>query len=111
MSDLAAKRTTALDSSTRLALESTRVSYERTMLSWIGTGTSLITFAFGIYKLFQLELGRGQQDERLIGTRGFSIIMVSIGLLAVILGTHEHWQNMRALKKEYPGMRRSRAGV
>ena len=80
------------------------------MMSWIGTATSLITFGFGIYKLFQLELGR-EQDPRLVGTREFSVIMVGIGLLALILGTLEHRQNMRALKQEYPDMPWSRAGL
>jgi uncharacterized membrane protein YidH (DUF202 family) len=40
----------------RLALERTRVAYDRTMMAWIRTATSLITFGFGIYKFFQLEL-------------------------------------------------------
>jgi putative membrane protein len=110
MPDLA-KRTTTLDTSTRLAFDRTRVAYDRTMMAWIRTATSLITFGFGIYKFFQLELGRGRQDDRLIGTRGFSLIMVGAGLLALILGTHEHWQNMRTLREEYPDMPRSRAGV
>ena len=80
-------------------------------MAWIRTATSLITFGFGIYKFFQLELGRGRPDDRLIGTRGFSLIMVATGLLALILGTQEHLLNMRALRAEYPGTPRSRAGV
>ena len=100
-----------MDSSTRLAMERTRAAYDRTMMAWIRTATSLITFGFGIYKFFQLELGRGRQDDRLIGTRGFSLMMVGAGLLALLLGTLEHWQNMRALREEYPGVPHSRAGV
>ncbi len=100
-----------LDTSTRLAFDRTRVAYDRTMMAWIRTATSLITFGFGIYKFFQLELGRGRPDDRLIGTRGFSLIMVCTGLFALILGTQEHWLNMRALRAECPGMPRSRAGV
>ena len=95
MPDLAATRTTILDTSTRLAFDRTRVAYYRTMMAWIRTATSLITFGFGIYKFFQLELGRGRQDDRLIGTRGFSIMMVCAGLLALLLGVIDHWQNMR----------------
>lgn len=84
-----------MDASKRIALNQIRLNYERNMMSWIGTATSLITFGFGIYKLFQLELGRGQQDHRIIGTREFSVIMVGIGLLALVLGSFEHLQNMR----------------
>lgn len=99
-----------MDGATRLAVNRVRLDYERTMMSWIGTATSLITFGFGIYKLFQLELGRGQ-DHRLIGTREFAVMMVGIGLLALILGSLEHRQSMRALREEYPDMPWSRAGV
>lgn len=111
MSDLAAKSATTLDTSTRLAFDRTRVAYDRTIMAWIRTATSLITFGFGIYKFFQLELGRGVQDGRLIGPREFSMIMEGIGLLALMLGILDHRQNLRALKEEYPGMPRSRASV
>ena len=37
----------ALDDSTRLAFEHTRHSYENTMMPWIRTATSPITFGFG----------------------------------------------------------------
>jgi len=111
MPDLAVKRANTLDTSTRLAFDRTRVAYDRTMMAWIRTATSLITFGFGIYKFFQLELGRGRPDDRLIGTRGFSIIMVCAGLLALLLGVVDHWQNMRALRTNYPAVPRSWAGM
>lgn len=103
-------RIPTLDTSTRLAFERTRVSYERTMMAWIRTATSLITFGFGIFKFFQLELGR-TQDNRLIGAREFSLLMVAAGLASLLLGTLEHWQCMRSLRAEYPEMPRSRTGV
>ena len=98
MPDLAVKRTTTLDTSTRLAFDRTRVAYDRTMMAWIRTATSLITFGFGIYKFFQLELGRGRQDDRLIGTRGFSVIAVGTGI-----GAHPRYP--RTLAK-YAGAKR-----
>ena len=101
----------ALDTSTRLAFDRTRVAYDRTMMAWIRTATALISFGFGIYKFFQLELGRAQKGDRLIGPREFSLMMVGTGLLALMLGILEHWQNTRALGEQYPGMPRSRAGA
>ncbi len=105
------ERKTTLDTSTRLSFERTRASYDRTMMSWIRTATSLITFGFGIYKFFQLEMGRGDIPNRLIGPREFSLLMVAIGLLSLLLGTLEHSRNMRSVRAEYPEMRRSRTGV
>ena len=109
MPDQARKRT--LDASTRLAFERTRVAYDRTMMAWIRTATSLITFGFGIYKFFQLEMGRGASPNRLIGPREFSLLMVASGLLSLLLGTVEHWRNMRSMRAEYPEMPRSLTGV
>jgi putative membrane protein len=100
-----------MDSSTRLAMERTRAAYDRTMMAWIRTATSLITFGFGIYKFFQLELGRGRQEGRLIGPREFALIMVGAGLLSLMLGLLDHWQSMRMLRQDYPDMPRSRANV
>jgi putative membrane protein len=110
MPDLAAKSAVTLDTSTRLAFDRTRVAYDRTMMAWIRTATSLITFGFGIYKFFQLDLAREPQPHRLIGPREFALLMVAAGQVALILGILEYWQSMRALRADYPGMARSRAG-
>jgi putative membrane protein len=69
----------------------------------VRTATSLITFGFSIFKFFQLELGNDRHDSHLIGPREFALLMAGIGLVALVLGTVEHWRNMRSL--------RSRTGV
>src|SRR5271169_3660975 len=99
----------ALDDSTRLAFDRTRVAYERTMMSWIRTATSLITFGFSIYKFFQLEAPSREQQNRLLGPREFALTLVSIGLVALLLATIEHRQNIRTLGAQYAGKQRSLA--
>ncbi|HVN89306.1 MAG TPA: DUF202 domain-containing protein [Candidatus Binataceae bacterium] len=98
-----------LDRSTALAFVRTREAYERTMMAWIRTATSLITFGFSIYKFFQLETPMRPEQQRLIGPRQFSIILVSIGIFSLLLATLEHHFNIRALRKSYPESRRSLA--
>ena len=93
----------------RLALERTRAAYERTLMAWVRTGTSLITFGFAVYKFFQLEISGTDYKEpliktSLIGPREFGLVLISIGLLALLLGTFEHRRDLQTLKKEYPGM-------
>ena len=100
-----------LDTATRLAFDRTRAAYERTMMSWTRTATSLITFGFSIYKFFQLELPDQRQHSRFIGPRGFSFILVSIGLGSLVLATLEYRQNIQALRMEYTGRRRSLAVI
>lgn len=97
----------ALDDSTRLAFERTRNSYENTMMSWIRTATSLITFGFSIYKFFQIEAPSEKQRNYLIGPREFAIALVCIGLLSLVLATLENRQNIRALGAQYAGKQRS----
>jgi len=96
----------------RLALERTRGAYERTLMAWIRTGTSLIAFGFTVYKFFHLEFSgagdkKGLIETTLIGPREFGLVLIAIGILSLLLGTIEHVRDLRALRKEYPGMPRS----
>jgi putative membrane protein len=100
------------DTATKLALQRTSAAYDRTLMAWIRTSISLITFGFGTYKFFQMELQRGVQSERhLIGPREFSLIMVAAGLLAMVLGIADHWLSMRGLRAQDPSLPGSRAFV
>jgi len=99
--------------STRLGYERTRGGYERTMMAWIRTGTSLITFGFAVYKFFQLEIAgtvsksEGLIETALVGPREFGLILISIGLLSILLGTYEHYRDLNLLRREHPDMPRS----
>lgn len=98
-----------LDRSTELAFARTRAAYERTMMSWIRTATSLITFGFSIYKFFQLEGLSHPRHEHVIGARQFALILVGIGLVSLLLATLEYRVNIRALGAEYANEQRSLA--
>ena len=111
MPDQATQQEPILNTQTKLALERTRMSYERTVMSWIRTSTSLITFGFGVYKFFQLELKVAGRENQRIGVREFALLLVGAGILAMLLGTVDHWRNMRSLRKLDPTLPRSRAGL
>jgi putative membrane protein len=103
-----------IDVSVKLAFDRTRAAYNRTMMAWIRTATSLISFGFGIYiyKFFQLDMkGGGEQEHRLIGPREFALLMVGAALLSLPLGIVEHRQGMRSLRAQYADMPRSRTGL
>jgi putative membrane protein len=101
----------ALDRSTRLAIDRTWVAYERTMLAWVRTATSLITFGFSVYKFFQIVRSEGERTNYLMGARQFGILLVSIGLASLVLATLEYRQNIRMLDREYEGRPRSLAVI
>ncbi len=76
-------------------------------MAWIRTATSLITFGFSVYKFFELEMKRTLEVPGGIGSRGFGLALIGVGLLSLLLGTLEHGRDLRALARDYAGMPRS----
>jgi putative membrane protein len=109
MTNVSASR---LDVGTRLAVDRTRLAHERTLMAWVRTATSLISFGFTIYKFFQFELkGQPPNPDHLVGPRGFALVMIAIGLVALLLSTLEHRQSMQAMRAEFGHIPRSTAAV
>jgi putative membrane protein len=100
-----------LDESTRLALERTRVAYDRTVMAAIRTATSLITFGFTVYKLFELEMIGRDRTSQLVGPREFGITMILMGLVTLLIAAFEYRRDMKEMRKQYFDMPRSTAGV
>ncbi len=86
------------DVATVLAVERTRVAYDRTMMAWIRTATSLLTFGFGIYKFFQIGAGHDAAVSHRVGPREFGLAMVTIGLVSLFLAAFENRRNIRGLQ-------------
>lgn len=99
--------------STKLALDRTRLAHERTLMAWVRTSTSLISFGFTIYKFFQYlrESGQGGREGRLLGPREYALMMIGIGVVALLLATTQHWHTMRILRAEHPEITYSLATV
>jgi putative membrane protein len=94
---------------TQLALDRTWLAHERTLMAWVRTATSMIGFAFTIYKFFQFEAGRGAPATRgLITPREFAMILVGIALVALVAATVGHRRETRLLAVQ-AGKRRSLA--
>lgn len=92
-------------SGNQLALERTVLAHERTLMGWVRTSTSLITFGFSIYKFFQLELAAQPPRHPLhdvIGPRQFALLMISIGLFSLMIATIQYQVYRRGLRRWYP---------
>jgi putative membrane protein len=102
-----------IDTGTRLAIERTRLAHERTLMAWVRTGTSLISFGFTVYKFFQFEISKQQPVPAagIIGPRGFALMMISIGLVALVLSTIEHRRSMKAMRTEFGSVPYSTAAI
>src|SRR5262249_38820139 len=77
--------------STDLAIDRTWLAHERTLMAWVRTATSMISFGFTIYKFFQFETEKDPNLKRgLLSPRDFALIIVSIGLVALLMATFTH---------------------
>ncbi len=101
----------AHDTSTVLALERTRAAYDRTLMAWMRTSTSMISFGFTLYKFLQIEMDRASHPVRLLGPREFALTMVVLGILSMLFGTVEHWENLRSLRAQGARARWSKSGL
>jgi putative membrane protein len=113
-SDQAPDQTKApMDVSTRLSYGRTFLAHERTLMAWIRTSSSLITFGFSIYKFFQLERGMGKEfaSAQVIGPRHFSMILIIIGVVSLVMATVQHRRQIGLLKMEYDTIPASSAGL
>jgi putative membrane protein len=68
------------DFNTLLSIERTNLAQERTIMAWVRTATSLISFGFTIYKFFQLEAKGHVSASQVIGPRTFALLMILMGL-------------------------------
>jgi len=102
----------AADSSTALALERTRLAHERTLMPWVRTATSLISFGFPIYKAFEY-LRQRQPDvaHGVLGPRNFALVLIGLGLGALVLATVQHRADLRRLEAQYGALPRSTAAI
>ena len=103
---------TEVPDATKLAVDRTRLAHERTLMAWTRTATSLISFGFTIYKFFEYQReGKPAIDDGLLGPRGFALLMIGTGIIALALATFEHNKSMQALRAEFGPLPYSLAAV
>ncbi|MGD0640301.1 MAG: DUF202 domain-containing protein [Roseiarcus sp.] len=82
-----------------LALDRTRMAAERTLMGWIRTSFSMITFGFTIYKVLQelrdrtAAAGAQEQEPRHLG-----LLLAAIGTLALIGACVQHRMYTKQLR-------------
>lgn len=94
--------------STDLAYRRTVIAEERTLMAWIRTALSLISFGFTMYKIFS-ETEKGGDHH--LTARAVGLIMIGMGLLGLLLAQFDHYKAIKALKQEHPIKQRTVAGI
>ena len=92
-----ASATPNVSESTLLAVDRTRLAHERTLMAWVRTATSMISFGFTIAKLIP-----ERPSEGLLDTRTFASIMIGVALVALMFAAIQHHHEMKALRARYP---------
>ena len=95
-----------LDNATKLAFDRTWLAEERTMLAWVRTATSLITFGFAIYSFFGLPTGAGHGLARTRGPQIFAIGLVVVGLVTLLGALIQRRRAIHAITLRYPSQTR-----
>jgi len=85
---------------TQLAVIRTCLALDRTMMAWVRTAVSLISFGFTIYKFFQYMEQKGERADRLIGPRGFGMLLITIGLATLLMATIQNRRTLKLLEAE-----------
>jgi uncharacterized membrane protein YidH (DUF202 family) len=100
--DLAQERNDLAEVRTALARERTRAAEERTLMAWIRTALSMISFGFGIDRLFtyldKTETGVGVNvltEERILG-----LSLMSLGLFTLVAAIINHWRILKNIEEE-----------
>ena len=92
-----ASATPNVSESTLLAVDRTRLAHERTLMAWVRTATSMISFGFTIAKLVP-----ERPSEGLLDTRTFAAIMIGVALVALMFAAIQHHHDIRQLRARYP---------
>ena len=108
--DLSENRTGMSQTRTELSYARTALSYERTLMSWVRTATSLISFGFTIYKVFE-ELQKDGSGARIFSPRTVGMIMIGFGFLGLLFAQIQHGMAYKKLRSEYPTIQRSLSSI
>ncbi|NMF85602.1 DUF202 domain-containing protein [Nodosilinea sp. P-1105] len=94
------ERTDLAELRTELAKERTRAAEERTLMAWIRTALSMISFGFGIDRLFtyldstETTLGINRlTEERVLG-----LSLMTLGLVTLVMAIVNHWATLKSIE-------------
>ena len=96
----------ALKLNDQLAIDRTRLAAERSLMAWIRTALSMITFGFTLYKFLQaLHAQSPVPVPRPDAPRNVGLLLVGIGTFAVAVAVVQHWKYLAKLSPGQIGRR------
>jgi putative membrane protein len=87
---------------TDLAFERAVLAHERTLMVWVGTAISKISFGFTIYKFFPEFNTARDSEQRPLRSRVAGMVMILFELVALGLVQVQHGIAMKRIRQYYP---------
>jgi len=86
-----------------LAIDRTRLAAERSLMAWVRTALSMITFGFTIYKVLQAIQAQSTVPAlQPYAPRNAGLTLIGIGTFALIAASIQHWKYVRKLSTVQP---------
>ena len=101
------KITSELGLADTLAVQRTRMASERTLMGWIRTAISMISFGFTMAKALQFAVQEGAlKGIRAYATENVALILIVLGTVSLSFASYQHWTFVRGLPRDGAGPRR-----
>ena len=76
----------------------TIMAADRTLMAWIRTSLSMLSFGFTIYKFLQTIAAQGQMEHP-NSPQQVGLFLTGMGVAAIVLGTINYWTTLRDLRQ------------
>ena len=86
-----------------LALDRNKLAAERTLMAWVRTALSMISFGFTIYKFLQVI--DEQSTVPLMhpnAPRNVGLVLTGLGTFVVVIAAIQHWSYVKNLRIDQP---------
>jgi putative membrane protein len=85
-----------VDTATSLAVARTVMAADRSLMAWVRTALSMISFGFTIYKVLQGFAAVSAKRGHLDSPRCMGLFLTAIGTFSMAMGTVEYVDTMKA---------------
>jgi putative membrane protein len=82
---------------TSLSIHRTAMAADRSLMAWVRTGLSMISFGFTIYKVVEGFQESGSVHPDGLSPKNAGLVLIGLGSLSIITGTIEYWQRLSGL--------------